>query len=139
MDATLNVTIEATLDELARLQRQVAEFAEQQEWPPELVYQVELVIEELCVNVVSYGTDDGSHAIELRLVSTPETLTIDIIDDGRPFDPFTEAPPPDLDSSVEDRPIGGLGVHFVKTMMDEVQYRRDEGRNHVTLRKRHGS
>ena len=139
MNATLNVTIDATLDELAELQRQLAEFAEQQEWPADLAYQVELVVEELCVNVVSYGTDDSSHAIELRLESTPETLTIDIIDDGRAFDPFTEAPPPDLDSSVEERPIGGLGVHFVKTMMDNVQYRRDEGRNHVTLHKKRSS
>ena len=87
------------------------------------------------MNIVSYGTDDGSHNIELCIVSTPDELSIDIIDDGHAFDPFTEAPPPDLDSSVEERPIGGLGVHFVKTMMDDVQYQRDQGRNHVKLRK----
>lgn len=136
MDAKLSVTIEANLEELARLQEQLAQFGEQQEWPPDIAYQVELVVEELCVNIVSYGTDDSSHRIELCIVSTPDELTIDIIDDGRAFDPFTEAPPPDLDSSVEERPIGGLGVHFVKTMMDDVQYRREQDRNHVKLHKR---
>ena len=136
-DAKLAVTIDANLDELAQLQEQIGRFGQQQDWPAELAYQVELVVEELCVNIVSYGTDDRSHRIEVRMASTPEALTIDIIDDGRAFDPFTEAPPPDLDSSVEERPIGGLGVFFVKTMMDEVQYRREGDRNHVTLRKRH--
>lgn len=136
MEAKLAVAIDANLEALADLQRQLAQFGEQQGWAPDLAYQVELVVEELCVNIVSYGTDDGSHRIEVRMGCTPSLLTIDIIDDGIAFDPFTEAPPPDLDSEVEDRPIGGLGVHFVKTMMDEVEYRREGGRNHVTLRKR---
>ena len=59
-----------------------------------------------------------------------------IADDGRPFDPLTEAPEPDLESAIEDRPIGGLGVHLVRTMMDEVRYRREEGKNRLTLVKR---
>ena len=55
------------------------------------------------------------------------------MDNGRPFDPLNDAPEPDLDSGVADRAVGGLGVHLVRTMMDEMRYRRDRGRNHLTL------
>ena len=134
--ATLSVRIRATLDELQGLQAKVAEFGTAEDWAPALAYQVELVIEELCVNIVTHG-GDGTHEIDLSMTSAPTELTIDIVDDGRAFDPFNEAPPPDLDSEVGNRPIGGLGVHFVKTMMDEAHYKRESDRNHVTLVKRH--
>ena len=136
MTTKLNVRINATLDELQGLQTKVAEFGTAADWPPAFAYQVELVIEELCVNVVNYG-GDGEHTIELSMESGPTELTIDIVDDGHAFDPFSEAPPPDLQSDVAHRPIGGLGVHFVKTMMDEAHYKRESDRNHVTLVKRH--
>ena len=136
MAAKLTVRINATLDELQGLQAKVAEFGTAEDWPPAFAYQVELVIEELCVNVVNYG-GDGRHSIELSMQSDPTELTIDIVDDGHAFDPFSEAPAPDLQSDVEHRPIGGLGVHFVKTMMDEAHYKRESDRNHVTLVKRH--
>ena len=135
MSARLALQVNATLDEVRRLEEAVTAFGEEQAWPPDLAYQVQLVVEELCVNIVNYG-GDGGHRIELVLESTPETLTIDIVDDGIAFDPFADAPPPDLDSDVADRPIGGLGVHFVKTMMDETRYRREGDRNHTSLTKR---
>ena len=136
MTAKLSVRINATLDELQKLQAEVAQFGTVEDWPPALAYQVELVIEELCVNIVSYG-GDGNHSIDLSIESAPTEMTINIVDDGHAFDPFNEAPAPDLHSEVQDRPIGGLGVHFVKQMMDEVHYQREANRNHVTLVKRH--
>lgn len=135
MTAKLAVRINATLDELQRLQAEVAKFGATQDWSPALAYQVELVIEELCVNIVSYG-GDGTHSIQLSIQSAPTEMTIDIVDDGHAFDPFSEAPAPDLRSEVQDRPVGGLGVHFVKNMMDEAHYKREPDHNHVTLVKR---
>lgn len=135
----LVVSMPAKLDELAGLQAEVAQFGAANDWPADWEFQVELAIEELVVNIVNYGFKDGGDGrIELVLNSAPDALTIDIVDNGRPFDPFSEAPPPDLDSGVEDRPIGGLGVHFVKTMMDDVRYAREAQSNHVTLVKRRG-
>ena len=61
---------------------------------------------------------------------------MEIVDDGKPFDPFSDAPPPDLDSSVADRPTGGLGIHLVRRLMDEAHYRREDGGNRVVLIKR---
>ena len=63
----------------------------------------------------------------------PDALTMEIIDNGRAFDPLTETPEPDLDSVLGDRPIGGLGVYLVKTFMDELLYRREDGRNHLKM------
>lgn len=134
----LAVAMDARLDQLSDLQQAVAKFGTEQGWPPDWEYQVELVIEELVVNIVSYGFADSVTAgrVEVVLDSGPDELRIDIVDNGRAFDPFSEAPQPDTESSVEDRPIGGLGVHFVKTMMDEVRYRREGDKNHVNLVKR---
>ena len=64
-----------------------------------------------------------------------EELVLEISDDGKPFDP-TQAPPPKLNAALEERRIGGLGVYLVRTMMDEIAYRRSDGRNHLVMRKR---
>jgi anti-sigma regulatory factor (Ser/Thr protein kinase) len=63
-----------------------------------------------------------------------ERLTVTLIDDGPPFDPFSEAAP-DVTLSVEDRVIGGLGIHLVRKLMDEVSYERRDGQNVVVLKK----
>lgn len=131
----LSVAVEASLDELTDLQQRVTAFGESENWPPDMAFQVELTLEEICVNIVNYGfEDDGDqHAIEVIVDSEPEALTMEIIDNGRAFDPLTEAPDPDLDSAVTNRPIGGLGVYLVKQYMDELQYRRQGGRNHLKM------
>ena len=64
-------------------------------------------------------------------------VTAEVSDDGRAFDPL-KVPPPDLESDLQSRPVGGLGVHFIKTLMDEVSYRREGGRNILTMHKRFG-
>lgn len=138
MSAKASLKIETRHEELDRVSAAVEELAERESWPPEMVYRVTLVIEELVVNIINHGHDDGVHDIEIAMASEPDALTVDIIDDGRPFDPLSDAPEPDLDSLLEDRPVGGLGIHLVRTMMDEVQYRRDQDRNHTTLVARRG-
>ena len=137
MSATLSLRIETRREELWRLDAAVEDLAQAEGWRPDLVFQIKLVLEELGINIVSHGHDDGrSHEIEIELTSNPDVLTIEITDDGRPFDPMTDAPPPDLDSVLEDRPVGGLGIHLVLTMMDEVRYRRKQDKNRLTLIKR---
>ena len=134
----LTLEVEANLERLTELQEQVTAFGEAQNWPPDMSFQVELALEEICVNIVNYGFegDGDNHAIEIVVDSEPDSLTMEIIDNGRAFDPLTETPEPDLDSAVSDRPIGGLGVHLVKSFMDELLYRREDGRNHLKMVKR---
>jgi len=73
------------------------------------------------------------HDISFTFSSTEDALTIEMVDDGKPFDPLTDAPVPDVNAPMEERPIGGLGVFLVRKLMDELTYRREEGRNHLTL------
>ncbi len=129
----LNLTIENRIEELRRLAALVEEFGAGENWPPDLVFQVNLVLEEVAINVINYGHDGGLHEIEIALTSELDALTIEVIDDGRAFDPTEDAKVPDVTLPMEERPVGGLGVYLVRTMMDEMRYRREEGRNHLTL------
>ena len=136
MSATLDLTVETRLEELDRLSAAVEDFGADDDWPPNLTFQVNLVLEELWLNVLNYGHDGGEHEVDIRLTSDTEALTIEITDDGKPFDPFTEAPEPNVTGDLGDREIGGLGVYLVRTMMDEWRYKREDGKNHLILVKR---
>ena len=96
---------------------------------PQRKYAVRLALDELLSNVIRYAYDDqASHRIGLKL-ETGDPFFLTIEDDGKPFDPLADAPPPVLDGPVEDRPIGGLGLHILKKMGLKLAYRRDAGRN----------
>ena len=133
MSATLSLKIETKRDELDRVVAALEDLGEQEGWSPELAFRVHLVVEELVVNIMDYGFDDGLHEIDFTLTSEPDSLTIEIVDGGKPFDPLNDAPAPDTDAAIEDRRVGGLGIHLVRTMMDQTHYRREDGTNHLTL------
>ncbi len=104
--------------------------------PPDVSYLVSLAIEELVTNCIKYGyDDDGTHTIDIVLSVSDQALTMLVIDDGHPFDPLALAPP-DLSLEIEDRPIGGLGLHLLKELSDDIQYERHDGMNRLTLIKR---
>ncbi len=137
MSGTLSLKVDAGPDALDRILDAVEEFGTRENWQPELLFRVKLVLEELGLNVVHYGGAPGNVPdIQITVTSSSDVLEIGISDNGLPFDPLNDAPPPDLTSAIEDRPIGGLGIHLVLTMMDEISYRREDGRNHLTLTKR---
>ena len=136
MSESLSLKIDAGPDALERILDAVEEFGVQEDWEPGLLFRVKLVLEELGLNVIDHGSGDETPDIEITVISEPDVLEINISDNGLPFDPLNDAPPPDLTSSIEKRPIGGLGIHLVLTMMDEIRYRRENGRNHLALIKR---
>ena len=91
---------------------------------------------EWVTNVVSYAyTDRLEHWIVIRLKSGSGEASAEVEDDGREFNPLTR-PPVDVNVPLEERSIGGLGIHLIKTLMDSVEYRRVEGRNVLTMKKR---
>ena len=120
-------------EELPDLVTAVEELGERDGWSGDLTFRISLVIDELAQNVVAYSYEDESGNVEVEVTSEPEAIIIEIIDEGHPFDPLTEAPEPDLTSPIEDRPIGGLGVHFTKTLMDDIEYRRESGKNRLKI------
>ena len=133
MSAELNLKVETRVAELERISAAVKAFGEQQNWPANLIFKVTLVLEELGINIMNNGYDDGVHDFEIVLTSEPDTLKVEVIDDGRPFDPVNDAPTPDLESSLDDRPVGGLGIYLVRSMVDRMHYRRTADKNRLTL------
>ena len=102
----------------------------------DVTFLVNLAIEELVTNCIKYGYDDADeHTIEIMLSVADQTLTMLVVDDGHAFDPLA-ATPPNLDLEIEDRPIGGLGIHMLRELADSIAYERRDGTNRVTLTKR---
>lgn len=126
------------MSELEKIVATVDDLAEQWAISPKLVMQLNLVLEELFTNIVFYGFDEpaAEHTITIEFQRTAGTLTIVVSDDAKPFNLLERTVDPGIDKPVEERTIGGLGVHFVKTLMDHVEYARRDGKNVVTLTKK---
>ena len=98
-------------------------------------FALNVVIDELVTNVVHYAfPEGGEHVIKVLVSLEDDELFIEIEDDGVAFDPLS-LPEPDTEAEIEDREIGGLGVHIVRHLMDEVSYERVDGKNRLRLRK----
>ena len=133
MGASLSLAITTTRDELERIAGAIEKLGQEDDWPDDLVFRVNLVLEELILNIMDYGAEDGDPDISLTIECDDDSISIELSDSGRPFDPLTEAPEPDLDASVSERRVGGLGVHLTKTLMDDVRYAREGDRNHLSI------
>ena len=133
MTELLSLSMTTNGFDLNSLTAEVEALGERENWPPALVFKANLVLEELTLNINNYGGNDGIRQIEITLNSETDRLIIEVIDDGSPFDPTIDATLPDTNAPIEDRPVGGLGLHLVRTMMDEMQYKREQGKNHVIL------
>ena len=113
----------------------VDRFLAEHEAGPDILYLARLVIEELVSNTIKYGYDDqGTHEIRIEARMEEGTMILEITDDGHPFN-LLEAPEPALHLPIDERPIGGLGLHLVRSMSDSVEYRRSGSNNIVTVRK----
>ncbi|MEO8602268.1 MAG: ATP-binding protein [bacterium] len=132
------ITLRTDLAELARLAAFVEQFADEAALAVAVAFQLNLVLDELVTNSIDYGHAEatrGSATIHLRLERVADVVEVDLIDEGLAFDPRT-LPEPNLDAPLAERPIGGLGIHLVRRYVDEFDYRREGGRNHIRLRKR---
>jgi anti-sigma regulatory factor (Ser/Thr protein kinase) len=96
---------------------------------------IELAIEETVVNIINYSFPDTSGEIEINCENRNNTIVIQIIDNGIPFDPLDKKDP-DITAPVEEREIGGLGIFLIKNIMDDVQYERKDNCNILKLIKK---
>jgi len=136
MSSRLEVKLKNQLPEIHRLAEAVDGFFEAQGLPIKLAYNFNLAFDEIITNIVSYGYDDeGERFIDVSLSLVDGLVEAEVIDDAKPHDPL-QAKTPDITAAAEDRPIGGLGVFFIKTLMDKVEYRHENGRNHLYFCKR---
>lgn len=120
-----------TPDEALRhMEQSIEEFGQQEQWPKDLIFKLHLILEELGLNAMTYG---GASSLRIVIAEDSDRVTIEISDDGGAFNPLNDAPAPQLDAALEDRSIGGLGIHLVRTLTSDLRYRREGGRNHLTL------
>jgi len=124
---------------IAALAEQVEEFARRCGCAAPAAQQLALVAEEVLTNIARHAWPDDKPrsfavAVEARRGADAVEVTLTTEDDGIPFDP-TAAAAPDLEAALEDRPIGGLGIHFIRSMTDAQSYSRSGGRNRLTVRK----
>ena len=133
MTTRLELKVETRPEELQRIFATVEKLAEEEEWPPALVFKTNLVLEEFGLNIMNYGHEEGIHTFYISLLSSSDSITIEFIDDGRPFNPLEDGSDPVTEGGLEDRPVGGLGIHFVMEMTEDFQYQRKDSRNHSTM------
>lgn len=131
--SALHLTIHNDLAEIGRIASVIETFCTEHGLGDGIAHAINLSLDELLTNTISYGYDDtAKHAIDIDVTATDGQVTVTLLDDARAFDP-TAAGDPDIDAELDDRPIGGLGIHIVRTMMDDVSYRHADGRNQLTL------
>ena len=123
------------MNELERVNQFIEEIGEELGLDMELQMNLNLVMEEMVVNVISYVYPEGKTAeIELVAESDGKELTFVLSDQGKEFDP-TLSDNPDLDVNPAERDLGGMGIYIVKNIMNEVTYQRLEGKNLLTMKK----
>ena len=100
---------------------------------PSLAMRINLALEEAVCNVILYAYPQGTVGqMDLDAVRDGNRLRFTLCDRGKAFDPTT-APEADLTAPVEDRPIGGLGIHLLRSIMDSISYQRRDGKNVLTM------
>ncbi|MBP7652906.1 ATP-binding protein [Candidatus Dependentiae bacterium] len=123
----------AELDKLAAI---IEELSEKYNINPKISYAINLSLDELVTNIISYGYhDDKEHLIKLDFIFDDKTIKIVLVDDGKEFDPL-KMPVPKTDIPLEERKIGGFGIYFVRKSMDDVFYERKENKNFLTITKK---
>ena len=134
-DGTLELSLVNDLREIGVAATKIEAFCEERSLSPRIAYAVNLSIDEVLTNTISYGYDDEEeHRIGLTLHLQGDSLVIEIVDDGRAFDSSLEREP-NLEATLEERSLGGLGLFLVQQMMDDVAYQRRDAFNVITLRK----
>lgn len=123
------------LEELERLQVFVSQYCAARGLSADDTFAITLALDELVTNVILHGYEDqAAHEIQVTLSRDADTVVVDLEDDARPFDP-SQPVTVDTSAALQEREIGGLGLHLVQRTMDQLTYRRAAGRNHLRLRK----
>ena len=131
----LEMAIESDIAEVARVIDEVEVFGERCRLPPKTIFQLKLALDELITNIVSHGFVDGRKGvIHLLLELKDDRIAAELVDNGIAFNPL-EVDVPELSDDIDEVRIGGLGLRFVRTYVDRLDYRRDGGLNRLRLEK----
>jgi len=128
------LTLRAETDNLNQVLDFVNGLLEEKNCPMDLMFELEIAVEELFVNIAhyAYAPDVGEATIQVSFEGKKVIITF--MDSGIPYNPWAKKDP-DITLSLEERQIGGLGIYMVKNSMDEVDYVYKDGKNIVTIKK----
>ena len=129
------LVIKNEISEISNLAIFIEELGEELNLTPDLVFNLNLVLEEAVSNVILYAyPKEESQEISLLAKMSGSNLVFVLTDSGKEFDP-TQAPDADITLSAEERQIGGLGIFLIRQIMNTVEYQRIDGKNVLTLGK----
>jgi anti-sigma regulatory factor (Ser/Thr protein kinase) len=133
----LEIKVNNELSALERVNQALTEFGRRHRLAPKILHDINLAVEEILANIISYGYTDNreEHEIKLGVSVQPGEVRVDVEDDGRPFNPL-EAPEPDTTKPLEERTLGGLGIYLVRKLMDGLEYQRQAGKNLLLMKKK---
>jgi len=127
--------LKSSLDELDNLCLNLETLGEKIGLSKKLIFEINLALDELFTNIISYGfSDEDEHTIKVTITPQKGKICLSIEDDGIPFNPI-EFDTPDVACSVENCKIGGLGIHIMRKLMDDICYQRCGDKNVLTLKK----
>lgn len=136
MKNRLVVTLKNNLAEIKRLAHRIDKFGEDRGLSSDTLYAVNLALDEVITNIILYGYDDRrKHTIRVQLQLQADDLKIEVEDDGRSFNPL-KMPEFDATKPLEKRAIGGIGISLVRKMMDQLEYRRQQNKNLLVMKRK---
>jgi serine phosphatase RsbU (regulator of sigma subunit)/anti-sigma regulatory factor (Ser/Thr protein kinase) len=136
MSTTLEIKLTNKPAEIERLSQVLGTFGARHGLAPKVIDDLNLALEEILSNAISFAyTDNREHEIRVCLKLQPGEIRAEVEDDGQPFNPL-EVPEPDISKPLQERPVGGLGIHLVRKLMDGIDYRRASERNLLTVTKK---
>jgi serine/threonine-protein kinase RsbW len=131
----MKLVLKNTISEIRALSNTVKKFAEEYDLSSNVTYDIRLVLEEIFSNIVFYGfRDQDEHQIDISLSLNDNNLVLEIKDDGIPFNPL-ESKTPDLETPIEKMEAGGMGIHIVRSLVDEIKYFRKQNKNILVMKK----
>jgi anti-sigma regulatory factor (Ser/Thr protein kinase) len=135
---TVDIRLRNRMAEIGAARDALDGLATEFDMPMKPVMQLQVALDEVLSNVVKYSwPDELPHEFLVRITVHADGVDLDVFDDGQPFDPLAAPSPPPLQPGQRPLP-GGLGIHMIRKLLDDVKYERIDGCNHITLCKRFG-
>jgi serine/threonine-protein kinase RsbW len=135
MDQRRKMTIGSDIAEIPVVSSWLEEIMKISGFSAEAILDTQLAVEEAITNVINHGYKKTGGEIIVSSMISPDLIELQITDTAPRFDPLS-FPEPELDSTVEDREVGGLGIFLIRQVMDEVSYRYEDGKNILSLTKK---
>ena len=135
MSTNKTVQITNQRDQVDTVRKFFDDYSKKNKLTEKTVHDIQMALDELLTNIVNYGYEDSDeHKIDVRFGINDDAVRVEIIDDSKPYN-ILEQENPDISLSVEDKPIGGLGIFLIKKLMSNVDYYTKEGKNHLVMTK----